>query len=141
MFKGGRFYQRNRVKRSSIRRKEDVLDQIWVDKGPYPHDVTCLLLNLVMYQLAVLASLDARLFMSISGKSIYVAVKADQTDLERMAESVGYEMQLSIGGSDLVSLEPCNGQLYPMRFIEVGDERVGRLHEELGKFFKLVDSY
>jgi hypothetical protein len=43
-----------------------------------------------------------------------MAVKADVEDLKLFAEEIGYNMQFSIGGTDLISLEPCNQNLFPL---------------------------
>ena len=56
-------------------------------------------------------------------------MKADLHDLERIAEDSGYMTQLSIGGSDLISLEPCDSNLFPLRYLLIdNEENIAKYH-------------
>ena len=59
--------------------------------------------------------------MSANGKLIYMFVKADESDLKRVAESTQYNLQLAIGVTDLTSMEPCDQNQYPLRFCACDD--------------------
>lgn len=94
--------------------KEEILAPTYRDTGSKPRDLTTLIINVLTQKFAHEQSLDTRLLMSANGSQIYMAVKADQKDLERTAEETQYSMQLAIGITDLTSMEPCQGRYYPL---------------------------
>lgn len=59
--------------------------------------------------------LDTLCLLSKSGEFIYVLLTADEQLLRDWAEKIEYEMQLEIGQSDPLSLEPCDYKLRPLR--------------------------
>lgn len=95
-----------------MKSKEDILTYQWNDTGCKPNDLTCLVLNIMLFYFCHLASIDCKLYMSMSGNNIYLAMKCDEWDLARAAEQTRYLMQFSVGGTDLMSLEPCNSKLF-----------------------------
>ena len=95
--------------------EENAFEIKWVDHGPKPRDLTTLVLNIFLRKLNVGLSLETSQILSLDGQSIYVVVKADLTDLKKIAEESEYTMQLAIGLTDLTSLEPCDKYLRPLR--------------------------
>jgi hypothetical protein len=65
--------------------------------------------------------------MSAQGKHIYLAIKADEKDLQKVAEDVQHTMQFAIGITDLRSLEPCSAEFYPLRMVETDNKNINDL--------------
>jgi hypothetical protein len=95
--------------KKSMKRKQNKeidINPNWFDRGPEPKDLTTLVINIFLYRINVGLSLESQTVMSINGDYIYIVVKADDQDLRRIAEENNYTMQLTIGLTDLTSLEP-----------------------------------
>ena len=120
LYKGGRFEKREAPKLDleEIKTAEGLRDAqtTWFDVGGPPRDFTGLLINVLMYKLAVILSLDARLV--VSGKELYIMIRADIKDLKRVAEDAKFNCQFAVGITDLSSLEPCDKKLRPLRKLE-----------------------
>lgn len=65
--------------------------------------------------------------MSLDGNYIYIVIKADESMLKRVAEEIEYTMQLSIGLTDLASLEPWDSYFRPLRKCKSSHEDVEAL--------------
>ena len=81
--------------------------------------------------------------MSPNGNHIYIVCKADEVDLQRVAENELYTMQLALGVTDLSSLEPCDRRLIPLRKIRPNNDyklkELKTLRKELDEYFEIVD--
>ena len=95
--------------------EDNLLQPKWIDHGQKPRDLTTLVLNIFLRKLNVDLSLEAEQLLSLDGNSIYYLLKADLKDLKKIAEESQYSMQLAIGFTDLLSLEPCDKYLRPLR--------------------------
>lgn len=127
LYRGGWF----QIVGDPIKTKEQFLEQWWVDTGKSPKDLTTLIMNITAFYLSHLQSLDCWYFISMTGKSIYLAIKSDTSDLKWFANNIGYTLQFSIGGTDLISLEPCNKNLYPLRFLDSWNPEIESLQTNL----------
>ena len=55
--------------------------------------------------------------LSQSAEFIYVLIHADDNCLKREADRIGYNMEFEMGSVDLLSLEPMDSNLRPLRFV------------------------
>lgn len=60
--------------------------------------------------------------------------------LKQIAESLKYHMEVSIGSSDLISLQPCDKRLIPFRYIQHSRENIHKLEQDLKEYFAIVES-
>jgi hypothetical protein len=78
------------------------------------------------------------MMMSLSGQEIYMLVRGEDIVLKKFAEK--YLMELSVGSSDLISLQPCDWRLIPFRYIKHDRENIHRLEEQLSDYFTIVEN-
>jgi hypothetical protein len=97
------------------------------------------MLNVLLYKLNVGLSLSSTLLMSLSGDYIYVCIKPDEQDLKRTAETSETTMQLSIGVTDLTSLEPCDKYYRPFRKCESYRDSIFQMEKQLEEYFAIVE--
>lgn len=62
--------------------------------------------------------------MSTSGKHLYMALRSDIKDLKHVAEDCAYNVQLAIGATDLLSLEPVDKNMVPYRQCDIDDAEI-----------------
>jgi len=89
--------------------------------------LTSLILNILMYKFSVKLSLDTKLMISDNGKFIYLIIRSDVKDLKTIAEESGYNLQLAIGATDLLSLEPVDKNSIPYRQCDIDDPEIKEL--------------
>lgn len=77
-----------------------------------------LILNLINFKLSIEMGLATKMMMSMSGKEIFILVRGDELVLKSFAEKLQYLMEVSIGSSDLISLQPCDRRMIPFRYIQ-----------------------
>ena len=119
--------------------EDDILQPKWIDKGGNPWDLTTLVINIFMYKLNVGLSLETSQVLSLNGEFIYVVVKADLMDLKKIAEERGYIMQFDIGITDLISLEPWDKFLRPLRKCESWRIEIEELQESLHDYYAIIE--
>lgn len=77
--------------------------------------------------------------LSEKGDYIYVLCNFEEDILKEEAERLEFEMQMEVGSSDLLSLEPCDKKWRPYRFVKEGKPRdIKLLEEELQEFYIIL---
>ena len=75
--------------------------------------MTTHIINILIYKFSAKLSLDTTLIMSKSGKFLYLVIRSDIKDLKGQAEKIGFNVQMGIGATDLISLEPVDDKGIP----------------------------
>ncbi len=130
-FKGGRFERIPgkkplKIKKDTKLNAEEYEDTqtLWNDRGGEPKDLTSLIINVMLYKFSAVLSLDCKIMMSVSGKILYLCLRSDIKDLKDVAEESGYNIQLAIGATDLLSLEPVDKNMIPFRQCAIDDPEI-----------------
>lgn len=87
----------------------------WVCHDNQPKDFLTLIRFALISKLSRRANLHSRCFVSRDSKSIFMVIKGSDETLELEASAQEYTKQLEIGFADLMSLEPCDNKLRPLR--------------------------
>jgi len=74
-----------------------------------------LIRNICIYKLTKVLKLDTLSILSKTGEFIYVLVNADEELIKDWAEKTEYQLQIEMGLSDPMSLEPCDYKWRPLR--------------------------
>ena len=78
-------------------------------------DFLTLVRNVILTKLTMNSKIHTRLFVSSSGKDILMVLKCDQNVLKKHADLIGLSKQMELGACDLLSLEPIDSLLRPLR--------------------------
>jgi len=78
-------------------------------------------------------------FLSELGDQIYVLLSIDDNSLKKEAEQSEYPLQFQVGSTDLISMEPTNDKLVPLRYCNLNKpEHIKHLEQELRSFFIII---
>ncbi len=100
--------------------KKLILDgKKWVREGDdfKPKDVSTLLRNILIHKLISVFNFKVLQILSKSGENIYILIYADDNCLKKEADRVCFNLEIEIGAIDLLSLEPIDSNLRPLRFL------------------------
>jgi hypothetical protein len=111
-------------------------------KDPAPKDLCTLIRNIAIFKLNKVLHLKTAMVLSENGDQIFVLINVDDSLLKDEAERTEFLLQLEIGATDLLSLEPCDKRWRPYRFISEGKpSEVRMLEHDLNDFiFTLYDT-
>ena len=108
----------------------------WNNISTQPKDILTLVRNIVMYKLNKVLHIQTVNILSDNGEFIYVLLHVDDETLKDEAERIEFPLQFEIGSTDLISLEPCDENFRPFRFIKKGKSKeIKDIEEELKKLF------
>lgn len=78
-------------------------------------DFLTLIRNVIVSKLTMLAKMHVRLFLYSTGEDLLMVLKCDEDVLTKHAESIEMTKQMELGACDLMSLEPVDRRLRPLR--------------------------
>lgn len=99
-------------------------DYDWICANDQPRDFLTLIRFTIIGKLSRRANLHTRSFVSRDSKSIFLIVKGSDDQILAEASSISYSKQLEIGYADLLSLEPCDRYLRPLRCKNIIREQI-----------------
>ena len=92
-----------------------------------------------MYKLSKVLNLTTVSFISELGDQIFCLINVDEETLKYEAENVCYPLPFQIGSTDLISMEPTNESLVPLRYCNLNKpEYIKRLEQNLRPFFMVI---
>lgn len=94
-------------------------------KNARTNDFLTLIRNFIITKLALISKIHTRLFLSSTGKDVLLVLNCDQNVLEQYANMVGMTKEMELGACDLLSLEPVDGLMRPLRlknFLKLDDQ-------------------
>jgi hypothetical protein len=102
------------------------------------HDFMTLIRNIILIKLSCNLRIHTKQLLSANGKYIYILLYIEESELEKEAERIEYNLQLELGMTDLASLEPCDELLRPFSVLEKPDLMLDKLADEVSEFNKDV---
>ncbi len=81
-------------------------------------DVLTLLRNITINKLVNVIGFKVRQVLSLDYKNIYALLYTSDSTIKKEAERTNFHLQVEIGSLDLLSLEPINDNLIPLRFVK-----------------------
>ncbi len=74
---------------------------------------------MTIYKLINVYNLKLFCILSQTGEFIYILIHASEDALKKEAERIGFFLEYQLGASDILSLEPVDENLRPIRFLKV----------------------
>ncbi len=97
---------------------KDEPNKKWIrDEEIYPKDVSSLLRNVFIHKLISVYDFKVFQILSKSGEYLYILIYADDACLKKEANRIGFNLEFEIGSIDLLSMEPKDDNLRPLRFV------------------------
>lgn len=106
-------------------------DNGFMDTGKTCADFLTLLRNVAQYILECVLHFKTMLVLSSDGNHIYLLLSSNIEFMLEEAENTEYNLQMKVSVVDSMSLEPCDKNLRPLRFLKTKNEKVKKLLEEL----------
>ena len=110
----------------------------WEQKDALAKCVSQNLLNVMFYKLQKVLNLDTFSLLSSKGDKIYILVSANESVMDSCANEIKLPLQFELGDTDLLSMEPINVNLFPLRFCDNKPAEIKRKLEELDKLFTFL---
>jgi len=98
-----------------------------------------LIRNIALYKLTKVLNLETFAFLSEVGDKIFVLLNIDKNSLSLEAERIHYPLQFESGSTDLLSLEPTNDNLVPLRYCNLNKPvYIKHLESNLRDFYQVL---
>ena len=115
------------------------IDQL--NDSNYPcKDFLTLLRNILQYALENILGIFTQLILSSDTKLVYLLLSSNTESILEEAEVTKYNTQMNVSIVDPISMEPCDENLRPLRFLNCENSKVKELLKDLPNYEHLTDS-
>lgn len=113
----------------------------WVKKNDSlaPQDVHTLIRNIFIHKCVSVFGFKLFQVLSKTGEFIFILLFANDVSLKKEADRIRFNLELEVGAIDLLSMEPIDENLRPLRFITKSKpERVSDREKVLEPLFDIL---
>lgn len=99
-------------------------ENAYIETGQKAKDFLTLIRNIVQYILECVLHFKTMLVLSSDGENIYLLISSDDECMLEEAQNTEYNLQMKVSMVDSLSLEPCDKNLRPLRFLRTKNEKI-----------------